>query len=185
MPGRLSSLAHELNNPLAAIAGFTQLLLKKQWPADDRAALETINGEAMRAAAIVHDLLELTRISGGGDHAERALDVLLIGSASNMLSEVERLLAARGHAVLSAASMELALRLARNTSFDVVVSDHGALGAAASVANTLRQTSGCANARFVTSIPRHSAPVSDRGEALLSVDEHVDADALRRSVEGE
>jgi PAS domain S-box-containing protein len=57
----LAGVAHELNNPLAAIIGFAQLLLKKPWPSEDRAALETINHEAMRSATIVKDLLALTR----------------------------------------------------------------------------------------------------------------------------
>jgi len=45
----LAGVAHELNNPLAAIMGFTQLLLRKAWPSEDRAALETINHEAIRS----------------------------------------------------------------------------------------------------------------------------------------
>jgi PAS domain S-box-containing protein len=57
----LAGVAHELNNPLAAIMGFTQLLLRKPWPSEDRAALETINHEAIRCAAIVKDLLSMTR----------------------------------------------------------------------------------------------------------------------------
>lgn len=57
----LAGVAHELNNPLAAIIGFAQLLLRKPWPSEDRAALETINHEAIRSAAIVRDLLALTR----------------------------------------------------------------------------------------------------------------------------
>jgi PAS domain S-box-containing protein len=57
----LAGVAHELNNPLAAIMGFAQLLLKKPWPAEDRAALETINHEAVRTASIVKDLLVMTR----------------------------------------------------------------------------------------------------------------------------
>jgi two-component system NtrC family sensor kinase len=57
----LAGVAHELNNPLAAIMGFTQLLLRKPWPSEDRAALETINHEAIRSAAIVKDLLSMTR----------------------------------------------------------------------------------------------------------------------------
>src|SRR5207237_7921179 len=51
----LAGVAHELNNPLAAIMGFAQLLLKKAWPSEDRAALETINHEAIRSATIVRD----------------------------------------------------------------------------------------------------------------------------------
>ena len=57
----LAGVAHELNNPLAAIIGFTQLLLKKPWPGEDRAALETINHEAIRSATIVKDLLAMAR----------------------------------------------------------------------------------------------------------------------------
>lgn len=57
----LAGVAHELNNPLAAIMGFAQLLLKKSWPSEDRAALETINHEAIRSATIVKDLLALAR----------------------------------------------------------------------------------------------------------------------------
>jgi PAS domain S-box-containing protein len=57
----LAGVAHELNNPLAAIMGFAQLLLRKAWPAEDRAALETINHEAIRSATIVKDLLAMAR----------------------------------------------------------------------------------------------------------------------------
>jgi PAS domain S-box-containing protein len=57
----LAGVAHELNNPLAAIMGFAQLLLKKPWANEDRSALETINHEAIRAATIVKDLLAMAR----------------------------------------------------------------------------------------------------------------------------
>ncbi len=61
----LAGVAHELNNPLAAIMGFAQLLLKKPWPAEDRAALDTINHEAIRSATIVKDLLAVARKRDG------------------------------------------------------------------------------------------------------------------------
>ena len=57
----LAGVAHELNNPLAAILGFAQLLLKKGVDADARLALETIDHEASRAGKIVRDLLTLAR----------------------------------------------------------------------------------------------------------------------------
>ncbi|MEP6492588.1 MAG: ATP-binding protein [bacterium] len=57
----LAGVAHELNNPLAAIMGFAQLLLKKPWSSEDRTALETINHEAIRSATIVRDLLTMAR----------------------------------------------------------------------------------------------------------------------------
>jgi PAS domain S-box-containing protein len=57
----LAGVAHELNNPLAAISGFSQLLLRGTWPPDDRKALETIGREARRAERVVRDLLTFAR----------------------------------------------------------------------------------------------------------------------------
>ncbi|HKW11765.1 MAG TPA: ATP-binding protein [Gemmatimonadaceae bacterium] len=57
----LAGVAHELNNPLAAILGFAQLLLKKDIDAESRLGLETIDHEAARAGRIVRDLLTLVR----------------------------------------------------------------------------------------------------------------------------
>lgn len=57
----LSGVAHELNNPLAAISGFSQLLLRGAWPDNDRKALETIGREARRAERVVRDLLTFAR----------------------------------------------------------------------------------------------------------------------------
>ncbi|HEY0969781.1 MAG TPA: ATP-binding protein [Gemmatimonadales bacterium] len=57
----LAGTAHELNNPLAAVSGFSQLLLRGELPADVRQALETMDREANRAAAVVKDLLSFSR----------------------------------------------------------------------------------------------------------------------------
>jgi nitrogen-specific signal transduction histidine kinase len=57
----LAGVAHELNNPLAAISGFAQILLKTNLPKEDRSAIETIHREARRAAKIVRDLLTFAR----------------------------------------------------------------------------------------------------------------------------
>ena len=57
----LAGVAHELNNPLAAVCGFAQLLLKQPLEPDERAAIETMNHEALRAAKIVRDLLTFSR----------------------------------------------------------------------------------------------------------------------------
>ena len=68
----LAGVAHELNNPLAAISGFAQLLLKEQPRSeDDRSALETIHHEASRAAKIVRDLLTLSRTPDPGQRRSR------------------------------------------------------------------------------------------------------------------
>src|SRR4029453_13971552 len=53
----LAGVAHELNNPLAAISGFAQILLKTNLPKEDRSAIETVHREAKRAAKIGRDLL--------------------------------------------------------------------------------------------------------------------------------
>ena len=53
----LSAIAHELNNPLTAILGYTQLL--DSLDADERAgAIATIQSEAQRAAAVIRTLLQ-------------------------------------------------------------------------------------------------------------------------------
>ncbi len=58
----LAGVAHELNNPLAAIGGFAQLMLRETTASDeDRAALQTIHHESNRAAKIVRDLLTFAR----------------------------------------------------------------------------------------------------------------------------
>lgn len=57
----LAGTAHELNNPLAAVCGFAQLLLRGEVSEEQRLALETIDREATRAAAVVRDLLTFAR----------------------------------------------------------------------------------------------------------------------------
>ncbi|HEU4630056.1 MAG TPA: PAS domain S-box protein [Gemmatimonadaceae bacterium] len=64
----LAGTAHELNNPLAAICGFAQLLLRgTRLRGEDREAVETIEHEARRAAAIVRDLLTFSRRQNVGE----------------------------------------------------------------------------------------------------------------------
>ena len=58
----VSGVAHELNNPLAGIMAFAQLLHSTaSMTADQRDALETIHREAKRAAKIVSNLLLFAR----------------------------------------------------------------------------------------------------------------------------
>ena len=57
----LAGVAHELNNPLAAIIGFAQLLLRDARTPEERSALDTIHHEAARAGRIVKDLLAFAR----------------------------------------------------------------------------------------------------------------------------
>jgi PAS domain S-box-containing protein len=57
----VSGVAHELNNPLAAILNFTEDLLLDSRDADDRSALEIIQAQALRSRTIVRDLLTFVR----------------------------------------------------------------------------------------------------------------------------
>ena len=59
----VSGVAHELNNPLAGVMAFSELLLASgaAQDADARHAMETIHHEAMRAAKIVSHLLTFAR----------------------------------------------------------------------------------------------------------------------------
>jgi PAS domain S-box-containing protein len=64
----VSGVAHELNNPLQSVVGFTELVLEGERRQDARADLERVLAEAHRAARIVRNLLAFVRRSS----AERA-----------------------------------------------------------------------------------------------------------------
>jgi len=66
--GRLASVgelaagvAHELNNPLTSVIGFSQLLMEREIPDDIREDLSLVHSEAQRAAGIVKNLLTFAR----------------------------------------------------------------------------------------------------------------------------
>jgi signal transduction histidine kinase len=57
----VSGVAHELNNPLTGVMGFAQLLLARDLEDTVRSQVQTIYGEAERAAKIVQNLLSFAR----------------------------------------------------------------------------------------------------------------------------
>ncbi|MDH5695456.1 MAG: ATP-binding protein [Dehalococcoidia bacterium] len=60
--GRLAAgIAHEINNPLTAILGFSQRLLRKSTDTKVNRDLEIIRSEAQRAANVVENLLTFAR----------------------------------------------------------------------------------------------------------------------------
>ena len=59
----VSGIAHEVNNPLQSIMGFTELLMASERRNDTRADLERIRSAASRAAKIVKNLLTFVRRS--------------------------------------------------------------------------------------------------------------------------
>jgi len=56
-----AGVAHELNNPLTGVIGFSALLLEKDVPDDIREDIEIIHHEAQRAAEVVRNLLTFAR----------------------------------------------------------------------------------------------------------------------------
>ena len=57
----VAGVAHEVNNPLASIMGYTQLVLGRDLPADVRRRLEIVFSEAERAGKIVRNLMTFAR----------------------------------------------------------------------------------------------------------------------------
>jgi len=56
-----SGIAHELNNPLTSVIGFSDLLLEKDIPDDVKEDLSVVNREAKRTAEVVQNLLIFAR----------------------------------------------------------------------------------------------------------------------------
>ena len=52
-----SGVAHEINNPLTSVIGFSEMMLKQDLPVGIKHNLEIVNSEARRAARIVKNLL--------------------------------------------------------------------------------------------------------------------------------
>jgi two-component system sensor histidine kinase KdpD len=64
----LSSVSHDLRTPLAVVTGAASTLLEddtKLTPAARRDLLETIHEESARLARLVHNLLDMTRLTAG------------------------------------------------------------------------------------------------------------------------
>ena len=57
----VAGVAHEINNPLASILGYAQLLLRSEVDAKDRERLERVLAETKRVARIVQNLLSFAR----------------------------------------------------------------------------------------------------------------------------
>ena len=56
-----AGVAHEINNPLTGVLGFSQRLLRKSTSEEVSRGLEIIHGEAQRAAEVVQNLLTFAR----------------------------------------------------------------------------------------------------------------------------
>lgn len=57
----MAGVAHELNNPLTSVVGFSELLLRKRVSPDIKRQLRRISSEAIRTSKIVQNLLSVVR----------------------------------------------------------------------------------------------------------------------------
>ena len=75
----LAGIVHEINNPLAVIQGYTQLMQERCTDEVDRRDLERILGETRRLGRLVEDMLAFTR---RGSEELETLDLCdVVGSA--------------------------------------------------------------------------------------------------------
>jgi PAS domain S-box-containing protein len=56
-----AGIAHELNNPLTGVVGFSQLLMEKEMPGDIKQDVQVVYQEAQRASQVVKNLLTFAR----------------------------------------------------------------------------------------------------------------------------
>jgi two-component system NtrC family sensor kinase len=71
----VSGVAHELNNPLTSISGFSELLLEEVQPENARKKLEKISHESRRMQRIIDNLLRFAR---GKTIEQTPLDLQLV-----------------------------------------------------------------------------------------------------------
>jgi PAS domain S-box-containing protein len=72
----VSGVAHELNNPLSGVLGFTELLLQRALEPGAREEVTLIQDAARRCQRIVSNLLDFTR-EGKTDRRERSLNEIV------------------------------------------------------------------------------------------------------------
>jgi len=88
-----SGVAHEINNPLTGVIGFTQLLMNRDIPDDIREDLEVINKEAQRVAEIVSGLLAFAHQHKPGreqiDINQLILEVLKLRSHNMQVDNIQ------------------------------------------------------------------------------------------------
>lgn len=61
----LANMSHEIRTPMNSIVGFTDLLLKSQWPENEFTYLNAIKSSSNNLLVIINDILDLSKINSG------------------------------------------------------------------------------------------------------------------------
>lgn len=87
----LAAVSHELRTPLTTIKALTRVLLRKNPTEDERREyLEDIASECDRQIDLVHNLLDLSRLRGGGVQIElRRVDAAEVVRACEKIERIE------------------------------------------------------------------------------------------------
>ena len=83
----LSNMSHEIRTPMNAIVGFTDVLLRKEWPKEEKEYLLHIKSSGNALLQIINELLDLSKIEAGKfqivkdtyDIAQMLRDIQMIG----------------------------------------------------------------------------------------------------------
>lgn len=84
----VSSMSHEIRTPMNAIIGLTDVLLRKNWPAEDKGHLLHIKSSGKALLDLINDLLDFSKIEAGKfeivndtyDFAQMLRDIQVIGT---------------------------------------------------------------------------------------------------------
>ena len=61
----VSNMSHEIRTPMNAIVGLTEVLLRKNWPKEDKAYLLNIKSSGNALLKLINDLLDFSKIEAG------------------------------------------------------------------------------------------------------------------------
>ena len=61
----LSNISHEIRTPMNAIVGLTEVLLRKEWPAEEKGYLLNIHNSGNALLNLINDLLDFSKIEAG------------------------------------------------------------------------------------------------------------------------
>jgi signal transduction histidine kinase/CHASE3 domain sensor protein len=82
----MATVSHELRTPLSAILGFTELLMARDYPAEERKEyLATVHQQASRLSDLISDFLDLQRL----EHSDEGVNLRPIDLREILASQVK------------------------------------------------------------------------------------------------